>query len=79
MPPEPAACLDCGLVDPPPEQTCDGGTPGGMPRDHRVGDDRGCPNCGRLVAACSKRPCSVWRGIESGLEDGTGEGSGEDA
>jgi hypothetical protein len=59
--PEPVTCLDCGMTDPPPEQTCHGGTPGGELRDHFVGDDRGCPNCGRLMAACARRPCSVMR------------------
>ena len=42
-------------LDPPPEQTCAGG------RDHRVGLEAGCPNYGRLLAACTRRPCSAWR------------------
>jgi hypothetical protein len=67
--PDPAACLDCGMTDPPPEQTCNHGM------DHRVGRDRGCPGCGRLTEACLLRPCSVWRSVESALEDGS-EGSG---
>ncbi len=50
-----AACLDCGIADPPPEQTCTEG------RDHRVGLAAGCPGCGRLKEACAARPCSAAR------------------
>ena len=49
------------MDDPPPEQTCDGGY-GGILRDHYVGDDAGCPSCGRLKAACARRPCQAMRG-----------------
>jgi hypothetical protein len=53
--PVPAAdaqtCQACGLTDPPPEQTCRDG------RDHRVGIAAGCPQCGRLLEACARRPC----------------------
>jgi hypothetical protein len=49
--------------------TCNGGTAGGMARDHFVGTEEGCPNCGRLMAACRLRPCSAMRAIEFGLED----------
>jgi hypothetical protein len=69
----PVTCLDCGAVNPPPEMTCDGGTPGGILRDHFVGDDKGCPNCGRLMGACARRPCSVWRDLGDDLE-GDGDG-----
>ena len=72
-------CLDCGTVNPPPEMTCDGGTPGGILRDHFIGDDKGCPHCGRLMLACARRPCSVMReqSYEPGWdEEGTG-GSGD--
>ncbi len=48
-------CLDCGMPDPPPEQTCTLG------RDHRVGTASGCPACLRLPAACAARPCSAAR------------------
>ena len=71
---EPATCADCGAVNPPPEMTCHGGEPGGILRDHFVGTDRGCPHCGRLVAACALRPCSVWRELGADLEDG-GDGA----
>ena len=73
-------CLDCGTVNPPPEMTCDGGTPGGILRDHFIGDDKGCPHCGRLMLACARRPCSVMReqSYEPGWDDeGTG-GSDDD-
>ncbi len=30
-------------------------------RDHRVGTASGCPACGRLTAACARRPCSATR------------------
>jgi len=63
---EPARCLDCGMTDPPPEMTCDGG-------DHFVGMDRGCQHCGRLVQACAARPCqavrAMWHEIEEGTDD----------
>ena len=49
-------CRACQMADPPPSMTCDQG------RDHRVGIAAGCPACGRLVAACARRPCSVMRG-----------------
>ena len=48
-------CIRCGdqATD---EQTCIEGT------DHRVGAEHplGCPNCGRLMSACVKRPCSAF-------------------
>ena len=66
-------CLDCGMADPPPEMTCDGGTPGGKPRDHFVGTDTGCQHCGRLVQACVMQPCqevrAMWHAIEDGSDD----------
>lgn len=62
---EALTCLDCGMTDPPPEQTCRNDL------DHRVGYDRGCPNCGRLMAACLRSPCSAWRAVEAALEGGT--------
>ena len=65
----PAACLDCGMTGPPAEMTCDGGMPGDVLRDHFVGTDRGCPNCGRLTDACVARPCSARRAQSHG-EDG---------
>ena len=43
-------CLACQIPDPPPDQTCTLG------RDHRVGTASGCPACGRLTAACARRP-----------------------
>ncbi len=52
--PEPA-CLTCQMPGPPPEQTCTLG------HDHRVGTSAGCPACGRLTAACARRPCSTMR------------------
>lgn len=58
-------CVDCGMVDPPPERTCDGGV-GGILRDHFVGDDVGCPHCGRLAEACARNPCQVMRGDPGG-------------
>jgi hypothetical protein len=42
------------MEDPPPSMTCRLG------RDHRVGTAAGCPGCGRLMAACGRRPCSAW-------------------
>lgn len=53
-------CQKCGMPDPPAEQTC---TPGsdGKGRDHYVGRDAGCPNCGRLMLACARRPCQAMR------------------
>ena len=75
--PETPACLACGTVNPPPEMTCHGGSPGGVLRDHFVGTDCGCPHCGRLAAACSLRPCSAARAIESVLAaPDTGEDDG---
>jgi hypothetical protein len=74
---EPAGCLDCGLPDPPPEMTCDGGTPGRTPRDHFIGTDRGCQYCGRLVAACGMRPCQEVRAVWHEIERGSGEGGGD--
>jgi hypothetical protein len=56
-----APCLVCGTPDPAPEMTCGGGGYEFDPRDHFVGDGAGCPNCGRLKAACARRPCSVMR------------------
>jgi hypothetical protein len=52
---EPPVCLECGMPDPPPEQTCTSGM------DHFVGTEQGCLHCGRLVAACVLRPCSARR------------------
>jgi hypothetical protein len=66
----PAPCLVCGDPDPAPEMKCgDGGYEHG-PRDHFVGAGAGCPNCGRLKAACARRPCSVMRatGILAALD-----------
>jgi len=51
----PLTCLACQLADPPPDMTCRLG------RDHRVGTAYGCPGCGRLMAACARRPCSAMR------------------
>jgi hypothetical protein len=48
-------CLECGVADPPADQTC------GQGRDHRVGTEAGCPSCGRLVLACHWRPCAARR------------------
>jgi hypothetical protein len=48
-------CLTCQMTDPPPSMTCRLG------RDHRVGRASGCPTCGRLMAACARRPCSPMR------------------
>jgi hypothetical protein len=73
---EPVTCLDCRMADPPPEMTCHGGTPGGFLRDHFVGDDKGCPGCGRLTAACVLRPCSVWR-ESAAAEEARAEGEAE--
>jgi len=70
--PESVTCLDCGAVNPPPEMTCHGGTPGDILRDHFVGGDgKGCPHCGRLTLACARRPCSVMRerSYEPGWDD----------
>ena len=47
-------CLDCGVEDPPPEQTCLNGM------DHFVGN-QGCGFCGRLKLACARRPCQAMR------------------
>ena len=79
--PEMVTCLACGITAPPPEQTCDGGTPGSELRDHFVGTDHGCPNCGRLAAACARRPCSAMRATvyEAGWDDGGTGGSDDDA
>ena len=51
-------CMGCGMADPPPDMTCRWG------RDHRVGTATGCPGCGRLMAACARRPCSARRAYE---------------
>ena len=59
---EPLTCLDCGMVNPPPEETCGH-------RDHFVGTAHGCPHCGRLMAACRIRPCSAVQAIAFDLED----------
>jgi len=48
-------CLACQMAGPPPSMTCHLG------RDHRVGRAAGCPACGRLRAACARRPCSAMR------------------
>jgi hypothetical protein len=48
-------CLTCQMTDPPPSMTCR------LDRDHRVGRASGCPACGRLTAACARRPCSPMR------------------
>jgi hypothetical protein len=53
----PPTCLECGMTDPQPDQVCTDG------RDHYVGVDRGCPECGRLMLACARRPCSAMRGM----------------
>jgi hypothetical protein len=50
-----AACLTCGMQDPPPDQTCTGDL------DHGVGREAGCPYCGRLALACAWRPCEAMR------------------
>lgn len=76
---EPPACLACGAVDPPPEMTCDGGSPGGILRDHFVGTDRGCGNCGRLVEACVIRPCSARRAVAAEADDEAWGGRGPSA
>ena len=70
---EPVTCLTCGMVNPPPEQSCKNDL------DHFVGTDRGCPNCGRLMLACARRPCSAMReqSYEEGWDDGSDEGSGD--
>ncbi len=47
------SCLACQIPAPPPDQTCTLG------RDHRVGTQVGRPACGRLTAACTRRPCSA--------------------
>jgi hypothetical protein len=52
---QPLACWECGIESPPPTQTCHAGM------DHFVGRDRGCPHCGRTVAACALRPCPEFR------------------
>jgi hypothetical protein len=44
------------MTGPPPDQTCRHG------RDHYIGTAAGCPPCGRLTAACTRRPCSAARG-----------------
>jgi hypothetical protein len=76
---EAATCLDCGMVNPPPEMTCNGGRTGATLRDHFVGDDKGCPSCGRLVAACALRPCQEVRAARYGAEDdGSDEGETPD-
>jgi hypothetical protein len=64
-------CLDCGITDPAPEMTCDGGTIGGFPHDHFVGPDLGCQHCGRLTEACMLRPCQERRAMWHAIEDGT--------
>ena len=47
------ACMECGITDPPPEQTCGG-------RDHYIGPHPdACPFCHRLRAACVLRPCTA--------------------
>ncbi len=48
------ACPGCQMADPRPSMTCLLG------RDHRVGLAARCPGCGRLMAACARRPCSAW-------------------
>ena len=67
---EPVICLHCLMINPPPEMTCNGGTPGGIPRDHFVGVGKGCQHCGRLVGACVMRPCQAVRAMWHALEDG---------
>lgn len=54
-----APCLVCGDPDPAPEMTCGRGGYEHGPRDHRVGVKAGCPSCGRLKAACARRPCAA--------------------
>ncbi len=51
----PLRCQECGMADPPPEQTCRNGM------DHYVGGEGGCPWCGRLMLACARRPCQAMR------------------
>jgi len=53
-------CLACQMADPPPSMTCRLG------RDHRAGRAAGCPACGRLTAACTRRPCSATRRTRRG-------------
>jgi hypothetical protein len=71
---EAVTCLRCGMADPPPEMTCRN------EMDHRIstGSDSACPNCGRLMLACARRPCSVMReqSYETGWADDGSEGSG---
>jgi len=55
-PREARTCRACQMTGPPPDQTCRRG------RDHYVGTTAGCPACGRLTAACARRPCSAARG-----------------
>jgi hypothetical protein len=54
------ACRGCLMTDPPPDQTCYQG------QDHYIGPPAGCPGCGRLAAACARRPCSARRGAGRG-------------
>ena len=71
--PDPLVCQCCGMTDPPPEMTCDGGEPGALLSDHFVWGARGCQHCGRLVQACTLRPCqevrAMWHAIEDGADD----------
>jgi hypothetical protein len=73
---ETVTCLDCGMVNPPPEQTCTGTRERGFPRDHFVGDDVGCWNCGRRREACRRRPCSARRAARYEAEEGGEPGNG---
>jgi hypothetical protein len=50
--------------------TCDGGIPGGLIVDHRVGAEAGCQYCERLVQACAVRPCQAVRAMRREIEDG---------
>ena len=60
----PPVCLKCGMTGPPPDETCSPGAPGGA-RDHRIGSGHALacpyPDCGRLLAACVRRPCQARR------------------
>jgi len=54
-------CWACGIVDPPPEETCQFERFGGI--DHYIGiHPDACPYCCRLRAACVLRPCSTFQG-----------------
>lgn len=52
-----AACMACGMEDPPPTMTCTMGA--AVLVDHYVGLDAGCSGCGRLPEACMALPCDA--------------------